>query len=138
MGSLGQVVSLKKFSHHTLYKVLFNLKLEKCNKCLNWDLWPILTIFLSGVLFVLFFEVFPSVLSIIWGLLCPTFLKADTLSPGTHSPLFFQVSVLVKITFDVKLDIDTAFDFAVGLALVNSAVVVANFSYYQRPDAVIL
>ena len=49
-----------------------------------------------------------------------------------------SVSLLVKITFDVKLDIDTAFDFAVGLALVNSAVVVANFSYYQRPDAVIL
>ena len=70
---------------------------------------------------------------------------------GTGSLLFFampppfpsfcwvsSVSLLVKITFDVKLDIDTAFDFAVGLALVNSAVVVANFSYYQRPDAVIL
>ena len=41
-------------------------------------------------------------------------------------------------TFNIKFNSDTAFDFTVGLALINSRVIVANFSYYQRPDAVIL
>ena len=39
-------------------------------------------------------------------------------------------------TFNIKFNSDTAFDFTVGLALINSRVIVANFSYYQGPDAV--
>ena len=37
---------------------------------------------------------------------------------------------------DPLFDADAALDFAISLALVNSRVTVANFSYYQGPDAV--